>query len=216
MIKNVFFDLDGTIIDSEPSIIESLEYALTKVGYEVPDYETLLDCIGPPFSYSLPNVLHVRQEDVAELIRVYRDIYDKENYKHCTMYPGMEAAFKRLNNSGYAIYLASSKVDSACRSILKYLKVDEYFTQITGSTLDRRVETKEEVINENFRIAPWMRREETVLIGDTRFDIEGALATGITPIGVTYGFNTREELEKAGAKLIFDSIEEVVEYIVSH
>ena len=50
MIKNIYFDLDGTLIDSAPSIIEGLRITLTKFGYEIPDYGTLRKCVGPPFT----------------------------------------------------------------------------------------------------------------------------------------------------------------------
>lgn len=216
MIKNIFWDMDGTIIDSSPGICESLRATCLRLGYEEPEYSVLRSCIGPPFSDSLIPILKIREEDVDKFIATYREIYDSGQYKNCVFYKGVEDAIKRLAATGYSLTLASSKNEKACNLIMDYLGIDKYFTSVVGSSMDRRVETKVEVIEECFLRAPWQKKDETILIGDTAFDVIGAIKGGITPVAVTYGFSDEDKLREAGANLIFDSIDDVVKYIESH
>ena len=90
MIKNVYFDLDGTLVDSAPGIIEGLKITLTKYGYDIPDFATLRKCVGPPFTYSFPNILHIRDEDFHDAVATYRKFYDDENGESDTTSQGSE------------------------------------------------------------------------------------------------------------------------------
>ena len=82
-----------------------------------------------------------------------------------------------------------------------------------GASQDSKIELKNEVIDYAFKRAPWQNRLETVLVGDTHFDAEGAKKSGITCIGVSYGFGTVEELLEAGAVAVLDSPSEVARYV---
>lgn len=213
MYKNIYVDMDGTIINSEHGVLHGITYALEQHGYEVPDYPTLRSCIGPPFTYSFPNILHIKDEDFFKVVKTYRDIYDTEVMFDCEIYPGVAEFLKRMAERGYSITLASSKDEGACRKILEKLNVDQYFTEIVGASIYKKIDTKTLVLEECFNRCPWHKREETVLIGDTRYDVVGAVETGIDCIGVTYGFGTREDLLEHGAKAVFDELTEVAEYI---
>lgn len=217
MIKNVFFDLDGTIVDSEPGILEGLKIALTEFGYDIPEYAVLRKCIGPPFLYSFPNLLHIKEADIQPCIDRYRQYYDKENgLFNCSVYDGVEALLQRLVNEGYSLTICSSKPEVTCRKLLKGICLDKYFNDICGSTLDGKIDNKVDVIKLCFKRAPWQKQDETILIGDTKFDVLGAKKAGIDCIGITWGFGTKEDLETTGAAGIFDSCEEVLEYIEKH
>ena len=213
MIKNIFFDLDGTIINSEEGVLEGIRLALKKFGYEVPEYSTLRKCIGPPFSYSFPNILGVKDEDFEDAVKCYRKFYDSDGIYRCKVYEGIEDLLKALVNRGYSLNICSSKPEVACKKLLAHLGIDKYFSDIVGATLDGRIETKEQVIDECFARAPWKKKEETVLIGDTKYDALGAFEKGISCIGITWGFGTKEELVNAHAIEAFDTCQEVLEYI---
>lgn len=214
MIKNVYFDLDGTLVDSAPGIIDGLKVALTKYGYDIPDYVTLRKCVGPPFTYSFPNILHIRAEDFHGAVATYRKFYDDENGMfNAKVYAGIEEVLSDLVKRGYCLFVCTSKPEPTARKLLKELGIDHYFTDICGATLDAKIDTKAEVIELCFERAPWHKREETVLIGDTKYDAEGAKQTGISCIGITWGFGSRWDLEDAGASVIFDYPGEVLDYI---
>ena len=214
MIKNVYFDLDGTLVDSAPGIIEGLKIALTKYGYDIPDFATLRKCVGPPFTYSFPNILHIRDEDFHDAVATYRKFYDDENGMfNAKVYAGIEEILADLVKRGYCLFVCTSKPEPTARKLLKKLGIDHYFTDICGATLDAKIDTKTQVIELCFRRAPWHKREETVLVGDTKYDAEGAKQSGIDCIGVTWGFGSRWDLEDAGASVILDYPGEVLDYI---
>ena len=118
---------------------------------------------------------------------------------------------RKLKEKGYVIALASSKPETACRRILEHFSLTSYFDMIVGSTLDGRISTKQEVLEELGRRMEHLNipKEEMCLIGDTAYDVVGANQFGIRCVGVTYGFGTREQLQKAGAYRICDSVEEI-------
>lgn len=217
MIKNVYFDLDGTLIDSAPSIITSLKLTLKHFGYPIPDYSTLKLCVGPPFTYSFPNYLHVRDEDFNDAVAYYRNYYDNENgCLEAEVFEGIEGLLQALVKRGYCLFVCTSKPEPTARKILEHLGIAKYFTDICGATLDAKVDTKAEVINLCFKRAPWHLKEETVLIGDTKFDVLGAKEAGIDCVGITWGSGERAELEELGAVEVFDFADEVLDYIESN
>jgi len=213
MIENVYFDMDGTIIDSFPGVSTGLVHAMKEFGYEVPDVDTLHKCIGPPFSYSLPNILHIKDEDYDEFVKCYRKIYTEELMLECDVYDGVKECLTELKNRGYSITLCSSKPEAACRQILEYHKMTNLFTEIGGASADGRINTKLDVIEECFRRSPWQKREETVLVGDTKYDAEGAREAGIRCIGILWGMGTKEELLAEGAICTLETPKDVVDYI---
>ncbi|MDC7278307.1 HAD hydrolase-like protein [Butyrivibrio fibrisolvens] len=217
MIKNIYFDLDGTIIDSAPSIITGLKITLEKYGYDIPDYATLRKCVGPPFTYSFPNYLGIRDEDFADAVATYRYYYDNENgCMNVDAFEGVEGLLEALVKRGYCLFVCTSKPEPTARKILEGLGLAKYFTDICGATLDAKINTKEQVINLCFSRAPWHLKEETILIGDTKFDVDGAKASGIECIGVSWGFGSTDEMLEHGALEVFDYPDEVLDYIESN
>lgn len=214
MIKNIYFDLDGTLVDSAPGIIEGLKRTLVKFGYEIPDYATLRKCVGPPFTVSYPEILHIKDEDFTEAVAYYRHYYDVENGMYnATVFAGVEDLLKELVKRGYCLFVCTSKPEPTARKLLKKLEIDKYFTDICGATFDAKIDTKTDVINLCFERAPWHKKEETILIGDTKYDAEGAYNTGISCVGVSWGFGDCAEMEAAGAVEILDLPSEVLDYI---
>ena len=97
--------------------------------------------------------------------------------------------------------------------ILDYFEIRTYFDHIAGSNLDGTHSRKEEVVEEALRrmlpatMAPDEKRTAVVMVGDRRFDIEGAKEHGITSVGVSFGYAPDGELEQAGADHIVDTVE---------
>ena len=214
-MKAILFDLDGTIINSEEGITKCVQYALRAYGIDEPDRKKLLCFIGPPLDPVFREKFGMTEEEAWQAVEKYRERFDVEGIFECCLYDGVRDAIIRLKEKDYVLALASSKPETACRRILEHFLLTPYFDEVVGSTLDGRISTKEEVLEElGRRMADWqISRDEMCLIGDTKYDAAGAKAFGIRCIGVSYGFGTREELLDAGAEAVFDQMEEVERYI---
>ena len=214
-MKAILFDLDGTIINSEEGITKCVQYALRAYGIDEPDRKKLLCFIGPPLDPVFREKYGMTEEEAWQAVEKYRERFDVEGIFECCLYDGVRDAIIRLKEKDYVLALASSKPETACRRILEHFLLTPYFDEVVGSTLDGRISTKEEVLEElGRRMADWqISRDEMCLIGDTKYDAAGAKAFGIGCIGVSYGFGTREELLDAGAEAVFDQMEEVERYI---
>ncbi|MCR4568001.1 MAG: HAD hydrolase-like protein [Pseudobutyrivibrio sp.] len=214
MIKNILFDLDGTLVDSAPGIINGLKIALEKFGYDIPDYGTLRKCVGPPFTYSFPNYLHIKDEDFDGAVAAYRYYYDIENgLFNADVFEGVEGLLQALVKRGYNLIVCTSKPEPTARKLLDGLGISNYFTDICGATMDAKIDTKAEVIDLCFERAPWMIKDETILIGDTKFDCDGANEKEIDCLGITWGFGDKEDLVEHGAIQVLDEPSEVLDYI---
>lgn len=205
--KAVLLDLDGTIIDSAPGILRSAQYALQNLGREM-DSAAMRAFIGPPLKDCFTQVCGLTDQEALEAVQLYRERYGSVGKFECSLYPGVEGLLKALHQSGRRVLLATSKPEQFAAEILEHLGVAQYFDRIGGAALDHSRETKEEVLAyvlEDQGLSP----EDAVMVGDRRFDIEGAKAFSMASIGVLYGFGERPELEMAGADAIVSSTEDL-------
>lgn len=211
-MKAILFDLDGTLINSEEGITKCVQYALKAQGIDEPDRTKLLCFIGPPLSATFKETYGMTEEEAQRAVQKYRERFDTEGIFECCLYEGAAETLAHLKEKGYVTALASSKPETACRRIIEHFHLNSCFDEIVGSTLDGSISTKQEVLEELYRRMHNIPKQEMCLIGDTRYDAEGAKEFGIRCIGVSYGFGTREELLNSGAEAVFDHMKEVEDY----
>lgn len=204
MYTTILFDLDGTITNSEEGIIRSVEYALQKSGIKEFERSSLLRFIGPPLRQSFQEYFDMTPEQAAQATAFYRERYAPIGKFECTLYPGIAGLLQKLHQSGRKVVLATSKPENFAREILDHFSLTGYFTLIGGALLDGSRDTKESVLR--YILDTGIVTGDAVMIGDTRFDMEGAAAVGLPAIGVAYGFGSRKELTEGGAVAIADDV----------
>lgn len=212
-MKTILFDLDGTLVNSEEGITKCAQYALAAFGIEEPELKKLRFFIGPPLVDTFQERYGMSKENAIEATAKYRERYQPIGIYECKLYGGVEDILRNLKDRGYQIGLASSKPELLCREILKHFKIEPYFDEVVGATMDGKINSKIEVLEEAFRRMKLTNRKEVVLIGDTRFDVLGAKEAGIDCIGVSFGFGTAEELKTYGAVCVCADMREVEAYI---
>ncbi len=185
--KNFLFDLDGTLVDTGEGIIESVKYALNCEKIDNYADDLLMKFVGPPLKNSFISLLKVSEEEANKLVIIFREYYsDKGKYK-CKLYEGIIKLLEVLKINNYRIFVATSKPTIFAVDILNKLNISKYFEEIVGSNIDNTRSKKVEIINyivEKYKLD----KEETVLIGDTVFDEDGAYFSKINFIGVNYGY----------------------------
>lgn len=214
MFEYILFDLDGTLTDPKEGITKCVQYALASVGIDEPDLDKLEPFIGPPLHESFMDFYGFDRENAMKLVAKYRERYNVTGIYENIIYPGIADMLKNVKEAGCKISIASSKPTSMVETILDYFDIRKYFDSVVGSNLDGTRTKKEEVVEEALRQLQCVK-EKTAMVGDRKFDIEGARAFGLTGIGVTFGYAAENELQEAGADYIVDTVEELQNLLLS-
>lgn len=211
----VLFDLDGTLIDSGRGIMKSIAYALTSIGQEVPNNQTLRKFIGPPLLWSYINVCGMDEEMAKEAVKLYREHYPKEDIYDFDVYEGVHDLVKYIHSKGAKIYLATSKPQVFAVNIIKHMGLSEYFDGIIGSNIDNSRSEKAQIVELALELGTQQLTDEfgdtlinPLMIGDRKYDIIGAHENDIACVAVDNGYGSIEEYEEYGADYIFESMKD--------
>lgn len=222
MFKYILFDLDGTLTDPKIGITTCVQYALRAFGIEEPDLDKLECFIGPPLKDSFKQFYVMDDEQALQATAKYRERFVVTGLFENEIYPGVPEMLSQLKKSGKKISIASSKPTELVQRILEHFEIAQYFDYVVGSEMDGRRSKKEEVVEEALRLLlsessddqvldrSVIIKEEIAMVGDRKFDIEGAKAFGLTSVGVSFGYAPEGELEEAGAEYIVDTVEELL------
>ncbi|MBR2190904.1 MAG: HAD hydrolase-like protein [Eubacterium sp.] len=209
----IIFDLDGTLSDSKEGITKSVQYALKKVGIIEENLEDLEHFVGPPMLESYINNYGMSKDKALETLGYYRERYVPIGLYETKAYPGVKEILEAVKQSGAKIGMATSKPEGMAIEVAKYLEIIDYFDNICGADLHGPVQTKSDVLNKLFDTTDFVK-EQSVLVGDTKYDMEGANKVGIDSVGVSWGTGTEEEMKEYGAKEVFDDYKSLIDYLL--
>lgn len=203
----ILFDLDGTLTDSEPGIVNSVLYALRRFGMDA-ERQALRAFIGPPLYDSFRGVMGMSEADARRAVDVYREYFSERGMYENAPYPGVPAMLRRLRAAGRRLVVATSKPETFARRIADHFGLSEALHAVYGADLEGGRSAKIDVIR--YALAEQgIRPGGAVMVGDRKYDIAGARAAGLAAVGVLYGYGTREELEAAGASRLAGSVAEL-------
>lgn len=209
-IKNVLFDLDGTLTNPGEGITRCLQYALDKLGLACPPPTELHVHIGPPVRNALAILMKTSDEAlIEEALRLYRVRFSETGIYENEIFAGVPLMLDALRASSRRLFVATSKPYVFTERILNHFHLTDYFDGVYGSELSGKLDNKVELISHILSSAD-LSPEETLMVGDRMYDIFGARENGCMSLGVTYGFGSAEELRSAGADLLCDSPQEIV------
>lgn len=213
MYRTVLLDLDGTLTDPALGITGAIMYALEQFHIRVEERSSLYPFIGPPLSESFERYYHFNEEETGRAVAYYREYYGERGLYENTLYDGVPQLLAQIRDSGRRIVLATSKPEEFTVRILEHFQIDKYFDFVATATLDGSRSTKADVVAYALREGGITDRASTVMVGDRKYDILGANAAGLDSIGVLYGYGSREELQKAGATHIAESVADVMKFL---
>ncbi len=205
----ILFDLDGTLTDSSPGIINSIIYALEKYNISVDDMSVLKKFLGPPLHESFKEFYGFDDEKAMEAVKYYREYFSTKGLLENEVYDGIYELLKCLLDNGKRLILATSKPQQFTDRIMCHFDLAKYFEFVAGSNMDGTRSKKADVIEYALQKCKIKDKSRVVMVGDRKHDIIGANAVGIDSIGVEYGYGDYDELKSAGATCVVETVSDL-------
>ncbi len=192
-IENILFDLDGTLTNPKEGIVNSILYALNKMGIQENSPHELDSFIGPPLRESFQMRYNLSNEKSDEIVKAYREYFSTKGLYENLLYDGITELIETLHTQKYKLFVATSKPTIYSEQILEHFKLKKYFTEVIGSNVDNTRTDKTEIIA-HVVSTHGLQSDKSIMVGDTKFDMIGAKNNSIKTIAVTYGYGSLEEL----------------------
>ena len=198
---SVLFDLDGTILDSAPGIVQSLVDTFSHLGLPVPPQDELMHYVGPPLLDSLRNRAGLSKEAAQQALDVYRTDFRKDGAFDSAVFPGIVGVLEALRAANIPLAIATSKPESQAKRILDHFNLSHFFAVVAGATEDETRSTKAAIVGHALAElqAGGHDTSLSVMVGDRIYDVEGAAACDVPSIIVEWGYGSPAEAKGAMA-----------------
>ncbi len=197
--ETVLLDLDGTLVDSAPGIVQSIAFTLREIGAPVPSMEELLHWVGPPLPRSFRDRVGLSDAEADEAIAIYRKRYLEMGAYDAKLFDGTGALLRDLKKQGRALAIATSKPRTPAVLMMEHFTMVPFFDVIAAAADDESRGAKHLMIED--AIAGLHEKnlptDNIVMVGDRIHDVEGAQAHGIDSIIVQWGYGNAEEWQQA-------------------
>lgn len=217
-MKLVIFDLDGTLIDSEAIILGAQYETFARLGRPHPGRAAGLGVIGLTLDIALMRLAGLEQPDPL-LTETYKEVFgamrrqgESDPALAEPLFPGVEALLSGLSGTpATALGIATGKSRRGADYIVDRHGWSDLFATI--QTADDAISKPHPEMIHRAMQAVGARPQDTLMIGDSSFDMEMAVAAGATPVAVSWGFQPVEALRAAGARHVVDSCAELAEFL---
>lgn len=198
MYKFILFDLDGTLADTSEGIYGAYHYACEQMGIFM-DNHSLDGVIGGNLLQIFINRFGLNELDAKKTIAFYRNWYEKKGISQVKLYPDMKEVVSSLADK-YILGVATLKREDFAKRILSFLDIEKYFYVICGMDKDDSLSKEAIILNcmKTANATPF----DTLLIGDSESDLNGAEACNIYFMPVTYGFGFDSKTVFRGQRII--------------
>ncbi|MFC6177779.1 HAD hydrolase-like protein [Companilactobacillus huachuanensis] len=209
-MKNLFFDFDGTIANTQEGVINALDYMAKEMNMENLGKSTYTKFIGP----SLPDGLERYYPDFPksryqEAIKTYQEFYNTKGVYQLKLYDQMKETLAKLQADGYKLYVSTVKPESLVKILIPHLGLDKYFSGVYGASDDETTRNTKKAILRYGMDDAGVSAVDTLMIGDRMTDMEGGLENHTHTLGVLYGFGDKKELAESGAEHIVEHVTDI-------
>ncbi|MCS7267234.1 MAG: HAD-IA family hydrolase [Geminicoccaceae bacterium] len=214
-LRLAIFDVDGTLVDSQATIVACMQEAFRAEKLEPPAPEAVRRIVGLALPLATAALLPEPDAELAERLA--------EHYKRAffarrarpdfdePLFPGAREVLDALAREGWLLGVATGKAMRGLKAVLARHGLERHF--VTLQTADRHPSKPHPAMIEAALAETGAAREATVMIGDTSFDVLMAKAAGVAPIGVAWGNHPVEELYAAGARCVLSRFEELLDHL---
>jgi phosphoglycolate phosphatase len=210
MIRNILFDLDGTLTDSADGITRCIAGAVETLGKARPALEDLVRFIGTPLRDIFASVLDTSEPTrIDEAIVLYRERFDSVGFAENRVYDGIPETLAGLRERGFSLFVATAKGQRDADRVIEHFGLEIHFDRVFGVLTDAERRDKAALVT---RILGDLEMDPTTvaLIGDRSTDMRAASHSGVRAIGAGWGYGTDDELHSSGADSIVASPSEVL------
>lgn len=215
MNRLVVFDCDGTLVDGQAAICESMEEAFAAAQLAPPGRNDIRRIVGLSLPLALRHLAPEASEDQrAIVLEQYKTSFSGRRLSgrlEEPLFDGIATLIEQLVQEGWILGVATGKSDRGLRACLETHGIRDRF--VTLQTADRHPSKPDP----GMLIAALAEADATpadsVMIGDTSFDMEMARDAGVRAIGVAWGYHDRQELFDAGASAVAESSDQLLEMI---
>lgn len=190
MYSLIMFDMDGTLIDSVPGLVKTLNDTMEHYGLPKLSNDEIREIIGPRVYDTFRGKFGKSHEEAMEMTDWFRNDYAEKHVFDAKLYPGIKELVKELKDKGFMTAIVTNKRYDYAESIAEHFGLSDVFDKIYGTDFDNTVE-KHHLIEQCLKDFG-VKRKDAVLIGDTVFDEDAAKKADIDFIPVSYGFGKWE------------------------
>jgi phosphoglycolate phosphatase len=215
MTRLAIFDCDGTLVDSQANICLAMEHSFDAAGLTSPPRGAIRRIVGLSLleimRTLLPDADAVQQRDMVERYRASYLMLRQNGLEHEPLYDGIAALLSSLDDEGWQLGVATGKSDRGLERCLDQHGIKGLF--VTLQTADRHPSKPHPSMVYQALADAQVQARDAVVIGDTVYDIQMGKAAGTRTLGVGWGYHGIDELRRAGADAIAESIDELAAWL---
>ncbi len=213
--RAVIFDLDGTLLDTLTDIAGSMNVVLASFGFPLHERDAYLAFVGGGIDVLAYRALPDDRRDeptVARAVAMMREEYAGRWSDTSQPYPGIPELLDELARKGILLAVLSNKLESFTRTMVEALLGSWNFFQVRGLEFGRprKPDPSQAIaIAQDMRLDP----EQILFTGDSDIDIQTALKAGMFPVGVLWGYQSRQQLISGGAEALIEKPGDLLGYV---
>lgn len=209
MIKNYIFDFDGTLADTGTGIIKTMQESFRLHGLTVPSDDEVKSVIGLPLAGSVKALGISERNSIDEICATYRRLFPDVAVESISIFPEVKETLAKLKSHHCTVSIATSRSEESLRMIMKRHGIDDIFDRIVSASDNLPAKPLPDMVLTILRDLD-IEDSETMVIGDTTFDIEMGNAVHCWTVAVTYGNHSREKLLTANPNFLIANMGELL------
>lgn len=210
--KAVLFDFDGTLVNSAPGIVKTMEQTFLQMGVSIPTEAAMRATIGLPLRTALQQLGHLSEMDADRAADIYRELFPTFEVNYVTVFPLVLETLGRLRELGIRMAIVTSRDTTSLDLIMNRRGMATFFeTRVTGAggLAPKPAPDMVQALLNRMELTA----DEALVVGDTTFDIEMGNSAGCRTVAVTYGNHSRDMLQEARPSFMIDKMEELTNLI---